>query len=93
MQLCQLVSFASRTLTSAERKYSLIEKELLAQLFGMKHNHQYVFGRKVILWTGLLLVAIYRKPLSSAPKRLQLCDYGFNCTTMRSATNQARRRY
>ena len=47
MQNDQLVTFASRALTPAERRYSRIEKELLAQLFGMEHNHQYVCGCKV----------------------------------------------
>ena len=56
------VTYASRTLTQAEQRYSQIEKELLAQVFGLEHNHQYVYGRKVVL---------SRKPLASAPKRLQ----------------------
>ena len=72
MQNGQPVTFASRALTPAEQRYSQIEKELLAQLFGMEHNHQYVYGRKVILWTDHKpLVSITKKPLASAPKRLQ----------------------
>ena len=71
MQNGQPVTFASRALTPAEQRYSQIE-ELLAQLFGMEHNHQYVYGRKVILWTDHKpLVSITKKPLASAPKRLQ----------------------
>ena len=45
------VTYASRALTQAEQRYSQIEKELLAQVFGLEHNHQYVYGRKVILYT------------------------------------------
>ena len=72
MQHGELVTFACRALTSAERKNSQVEKELLAQLFGMEHNHQYVFDRQVMLWTDHKpLVAISRKPLSSAPTRLK----------------------
>ena len=41
MQLGQPVTFASRALTLAERKYSQIWKELLAQVFGMDHNHHH----------------------------------------------------
>ena len=41
------VTYASRALTQAEQHYSQIEKELLAQVFGLEHNHQYVYGRKV----------------------------------------------
>ena len=73
MQYGQPVTFASRALTPAERGYSQIEKELLAQVFGMEHNHNYVYGRKVILWTDHkpLVYSISQKPLVSAPKRLQ----------------------
>ena len=61
-----------RALTQAEQRYSQIEKELLAQVFGLEHNHQYVYGRKVILYTDHKpLMAISSKPLASAPKRLQ----------------------
>ena len=72
MQYGQPVTFTSRALTPAERRYSQIEKKLLAQVFGMEHNHNYVYGRKVILWTDHKpLVSISQKPLVSAPKRLQ----------------------
>ena len=39
MQNGQPVSYASRALTTSERNYSQIEKELLAQLFGVERNH------------------------------------------------------
>ena len=72
MQEGQPVTYASRTLTPAEQRYSQIEKELLAQVFGLEHNHHYMFGRRVTLWTDHKpLVSIYKKPLVSAPKRLQ----------------------
>ena len=66
------VTYASRALTQAEQRYSQIEKELLAQVFGLEHNHQYAYGRRVILHTDHKpLVSISSKPLASAPKRLQ----------------------
>lgn len=66
------VMYASRALTSAERNYSQIEKELLAQVFGLERHHLYTYGRKIILWTDHKpLVNISKKPLVSAPKRLQ----------------------
>ena len=72
LQEGQPVTYASRALTPAEQRYSQIEKELLAQVFGLEHNHHYTFGRRVILWTDYKpLVSIYKKPLASAPKRLQ----------------------
>ena len=72
MQEGQPLSFASRALTPAEQNYAQIEKELLSLVFGLERHHQYTFGRRVVLWTDHRpLVAITRKPLTSAPKRLQ----------------------
>ena len=66
------VSFKSRALTDAETRYSQIEKELLAQVFGLEKNNQITYGRHVILWTDHKpLVTIAKKPLARAPKRLQ----------------------
>ena len=72
MQQGQPVTYASRALPKAEQNYSQIEKELLAQVFGMEHNHQYVYGRRVTLWTDHKpLEMIAKKPLAATPKRLQ----------------------
>ena len=72
MQQGQPVTYASRALTKAEQNYSQIEKKLLAKVFGMEHNHQYVHGRRVTLWTDHKpLEMIVKKPLAAAPKRLQ----------------------
>ena len=72
LQNDQPVTYASRALTPAETRYSQIEKELLAQVFGLQRNHHYVYGRKVRLWTDHKpLISIARKPLSACPKRLQ----------------------
>ena len=51
MQYGQPVSYSSRALTVSEKKYSQIEKELLAQVFGVERNHQFVYGRKIVLWS------------------------------------------
>ena len=40
----QPIAFASRTLTEAERKYSQLEKEGLACVFGVTRFHSYVYG-------------------------------------------------
>ena len=39
------IAFASRTLAPAEKKYSQLEKEGLAVIFGVKRFHQYLLGR------------------------------------------------
>ena len=46
--------------------------ELLAQVFGIEHNHHHVYVQKVILWTDhKLVVSISWKLLASVFKRLQ----------------------
>ena len=66
------VAFASRALTPTERGYAQIEKECLAIVFGMEKFHQYTYGRKVTVQSDHKpLENIVRKPLLSAPKRLQ----------------------
>ena len=72
MQNGQPIAYASRALTSAETRYAQIE-ELLAIVFACDHFHAYVFGRdNVNVETDHQpLEMIVRKPLNSAPKRLQ----------------------
>ena len=43
------IAFASRSLAPAEKKYSQLDKEGLAIVFGVKKFHQYLFGRKFII--------------------------------------------
>lgn len=53
------ISFASRTLTKTEEKYSTIEKELLAIHWACKYFRPYLYGRKFTLYTD-------HKPLTFA---------------------------
>ena len=73
MQNGQPVAYASRALTSAETRYALIKKELLAIVFACDHFEAYIYGReRVNVETDhkpLEMIAL--KPLNSAPKRLQ----------------------
>ena len=43
------VAFASRSLTTAERNYSQLDREALAIIFGVSKYHQFVYGRKFIV--------------------------------------------
>ena len=45
------IAFASRTLAEAEKKYSQIEKEGLACVFGVSRFHSYIYGRHFTLVT------------------------------------------
>ena len=50
----QPVTSKSGALPMAERQYSQIGKEFLAFVVGKERNHQYVFGKKVILQTAFV---------------------------------------
>ena len=43
------IAFASRSLSLAEKKYSQLDKEGLAVVFGVKKFHDYLFGRKFFI--------------------------------------------
>lgn len=45
------VAFGSRSVTSAEKNYSLIEMEGLAIVFGLQNFHQYLYGMHFTLIT------------------------------------------
>ncbi|KAF0036506.1 hypothetical protein F2P81_011818 [Scophthalmus maximus] len=67
MQKSKPVALASRALTQTERGYAQIEKESLVMVFSM-----YTYGCKVTVQSDHKpLETIVRKPLLSAPKRLQ----------------------
>ncbi|KAK2714021.1 hypothetical protein QYM36_008577 [Artemia franciscana] len=67
-----VVAFGSRSTSETEQRYSQIEKELLAVVFGCKHFHQYIYGRTVTITTDHKpLESILVKPISKAPPRLQ----------------------
>ena len=67
------MAFASRTSTATERRYAVIEKECLAIVFATQHFDQYIHGRDCVNVRSdhKTLEIIFRKPLLSAPQRLQ----------------------
>ena len=66
------IAFASKSLTQAGQNYAQIEKELYAILFGCRRFHQYLYGREIQVYTDHKpLENISKKPLASAPPRLQ----------------------
>ncbi|XP_060080411.1 uncharacterized protein K02A2.6-like [Ylistrum balloti] len=72
LQNNQPVAYASKSLTTAQKHYAQIEKEMLAIVFGTSKFHQYIYGKKVSVQTDHKpLEIIVRKPLYLAPTRLQ----------------------
>ena len=70
--LCPTPACAEPSPSVSEKKYSQIEKELLAQVFGVERNHEFVYGRKTLLWSdNKPLKTTSKKPLATEPKRLQ----------------------
>ena len=72
LQEGQPVAFGARGLTTAEKKYAQIEKEMLAIVAGCEKFDQYIYGHTVTIETDHKpLVTISSKPIHNAPKRLQ----------------------
>ena len=66
------IAYASRALTETEKQYAQIEKEMLAIVYAMEKFHTYTYGRNITIESDhKRLVTIHKKPLQSAPKRLQ----------------------
>lgn len=67
------VAFASKSLNQTEQNYAQIEKELYAIVFGCERFHQYIYGqnRVHVQSDHKPLESIMKKPLASAPPRLQ----------------------
>ena len=90
LQNGQPVAFASRSLSSTERRYAQIEKECLAIVFSCERFDQYIHGRASVnvKTDHKPLEIIFRKSLLTAPRRLQsmllrLQKYNLNVTYKR----------
>ncbi|XP_048583876.1 uncharacterized protein K02A2.6-like [Nematostella vectensis] len=65
------VEYRSKLLTETERRYSNIEREMLAVVHGLEKFHYYAYGRHVQVHTDHKpLEAIFKKHLASAPPRI-----------------------
>jgi hypothetical protein len=68
----KVFAYASRSLSKSEQNYSQLEKELFAIVYGCRHYHHYLYGRKVqVITDHRPLESILIKPLHTAPPRIQ----------------------
>ena len=68
----KIVAMAYRALTDTERRYSNIERECLAVVFGLEKFEYYLLGREVLVETDHSpLQQIFKKNIAEAPARLQ----------------------
>jgi len=76
------ISFYSRTLNSAEKNYSTIEKELLSIVDACKHFRPYIFGQKFIVETDhkpLVWLFSLKEPNQRLIRwKLKLEEYNFD---------------
>ena len=72
MQDSKPVAYASRSMTSAEKKCAQIEKEMLSIVFAVQKFHQYVCGQESVFveTDHKPIESIMLKPLDKAPPRL-----------------------
>ena len=67
-----IVTYASRSLTETEQRYSQTEREALAVVWACEHLHLYTYGKPVTVYTDHKpLVSIYNNPQSKPPARIE----------------------
>ena len=85
------ISYASRTLQSAEVNYSTTEKELLAIVFAVKHFRPYLYGHKFILVTDhrpLIWLNNLKDPVSRLARwRIKLSDHDYEIVYKKGIAN------
>ena len=89
----KVIAYASRSLTDTETRYSQIEREALAIVYGIEHFHLYLYGHEFMLITdNKPLELIYQNPKSRTSARLErwclrLQDYTFQVKYRPGSTN------
>ena len=67
-----IVTYASRSLSETEHRYSQTEREALAVVWACEHLHLYIYGKPVTIYTDHKpLVSIYGNPSSKPPARIE----------------------
>jgi transposase InsO family protein len=85
------IEFASRKLSSAERNYSTIERELLAIVWAVQRWRSYLFGKRFTLFTDHAPLQ-FRRALVNPNSRLTrwaliLTEYDFEITHVKGELN------
>ena len=66
------VGYASRSLTSAERKYCQLEKEILSIVFACHKFHGFIYGKKCNVFNDHLpLQFIFKRSIRKVPPHIQ----------------------
>ena len=63
----RLIAYASHTMAPAEKRYSHLDKEALAIIFGLKKFYQYLYGRKFVIYTDHKPLSYLFDPIRAIP--------------------------
>lgn len=66
----RIISFASKTLTSTEKRYAQTQREALAVVWAAERFHYYLLGQKFTICTDALGIAYIFNRNGDAPKRM-----------------------
>ena len=83
-----VITYASRSHTATEQRYSQTEREALAVVWVCVHLHLYVYGKPITVYTDHKpLVTIYGNPSSKPPARIERWAYQITIKYRRGETN------